>query len=263
MIKKGMLLVLLLVNLSCKKADDPDFKKIIREGIISKENVGSSRSNVKKTKNTELNCSQIIINLIKSSNIKNPFRDNLKIEIEDKNSVNMKLRLFDANDKSQNTIGWIIFDAENMRLLDITDDIERPLKLTFDHKLWNKIIECSFDNDRSYYFDENDKEEKINCKTIIVEMGKGEECILKNTTIENVYMHIIENEEVDCSKYLLNSIPKNNKIIEINKNGLMNIDYKIINDKIEISFNYDGGVTEIIIEKKANNVLRSIVYYAD
>ncbi|KIC01050.1 hypothetical protein OA88_16060 [Flavobacterium sp. JRM] len=65
----------------------------------------------------------------------------------------MKLRLFDANDKSESTIGWIVFDAENMRLLDITNDIKNPIKLIFEHKLWNKIIECFFDNDSSYYFD--------------------------------------------------------------------------------------------------------------
>ncbi|WP_052259547.1 hypothetical protein [Flavobacterium sp. KMS] len=113
----------------------------------------SQKLHTSKSSNLKADCSQIIIDLIKGSNFKNPFKDNLKIAIKNNNEVNMKLRLFDANDKSESTIGWIVFDAENMRLLDITNDIKNPIKLTFEHKLWNKIIECFFDNDSSYYFD--------------------------------------------------------------------------------------------------------------
>lgn len=114
--------------------------------------------------------------------------------------------------------------------------------------------------DKELIGDVNNKNE---CKNVTLEMGKGEECILRNTNIEKVYANIIKNEDIYDSKYLLSLIPKNDRVIEINKNGLMNIEYKVLKDKLEILFTYDGGVTEVIIKKKNDNVLRRIVYYAD
>jgi hypothetical protein len=101
------------------------------------------------------------------------------------------------------------------------------------------------------------------CKDIEVEMGSGRECILKNTDINQVYQNIIKNKEVDESEYYLTTLPTEKKSVEVNKEGLMSIDYEITKDKVAISMNYAGGVTEVTLEKIDNTVKRSIYHYAD
>ncbi|MFC4480296.1 hypothetical protein [Flavobacterium chungangensis] len=105
--------------------------------------------------------------------------------------------------------------------------------------------------------------EEGDCKDIEVEMGSGRECILKDTDINQVYQNIIKNKEVDESEYYLTTLPTEKKSIEINKDGLMSIDYEITKDKVAISMNYAGGVTEVTLEKIDNTVKRSIYHYAD
>lgn len=105
--------------------------------------------------------------------------------------------------------------------------------------------------------------EEGDCKDIEVEMGSGRECILKDTDINQVYQNIIKNKEVDESEYYLTSLPTEKKSIEVNKDGLMSIDYEITKDKVAITMNYAGGVTEVTLEKIDNTVKRSIYHYAD
>ncbi|MCY0978706.1 hypothetical protein PGH12_10535 [Chryseobacterium wangxinyae] len=72
-----------------------------------------------------------------------------------------------------------------------------------------------------------------NCKKISGEMMSGEECVFKNSQIE----------KVDESNYLLKNLPIENINIDINKNGIMKIDYSISEKKIKIDMEYDGGQT--------------------
>lgn len=58
-------------------------------------------------------------------------------------------------------------------------------------------------------------------------------------------------------------MPAENTSIEINKNGLMMIDYQITQRRIDISMSYEGGTTEIILEQIGKNVKRTIQYNAD
>ncbi|MFH6968749.1 hypothetical protein [Flavobacterium sp. FlaQc-28] len=111
--------------------------------------------------------------------------------------------------------------------------------------------------------EEKKAEEKEDCKDIEVEMGSGRECILKNTDLDKVYQNIIKNKEVEESEYFLSAIPAESKSVEINKNGLISMDYQITKDKVAISMNYEGGVTEVTLEKINNTVKRSIYHYAD
>ena len=111
--------------------------------------------------------------------------------------------------------------------------------------------------------EEKKVEEIEDCKDIEVEMGDGRECILKNTDLEKVYQNIIKNKEVEESNYFLSAIPSENKSVEVNQNGLISIDYVIFKDKVAISMNYAGGVTEVTLQKINNTVKRSIFHYAD
>lgn len=110
---------------------------------------------------------------------------------------------------------------------------------------------------------EKKSEKTEDCKDIEVEMGSGKECLLKNTNLNRAYLNIIKNKEVEESDYFLSALPNQNKSVEINKNGLISIDYEIIKDKVTISMNYEGGLTEVILEKINNTVKRSIYHYAD
>ncbi|WP_433831879.1 hypothetical protein [Flavobacterium anhuiense] len=101
------------------------------------------------------------------------------------------------------------------------------------------------------------------CKDIEVEMGSGRECILKDTDINQVYQNIIKNKEVDEAEFYLTTLPTEKKSIEVNKEGLISIDYEVTKDKVAITMNYEGGVTEVTIEKINNTVKRSIYHYAD
>ncbi|WP_264550699.1 hypothetical protein [Flavobacterium sp. N2038] len=111
--------------------------------------------------------------------------------------------------------------------------------------------------------EEKKTDKKEDCKDIEVEMGSGRECILKDTDLETVYQNIIKNKEVEESESFLSTIPNENKSVEINKNGLISIDYQITKDKVAISMNYEGGVTEVTLEKINNTIKRSIYHYAD
>jgi hypothetical protein len=264
MAKKIIILFYFLLIYSCKNIDNKDVIKTIDKEYKDEENKVLIKKNTDTSNILTVDCLKIITDLIKKSNIENPFKNNLKIEIEEKNSINMKLRLFDANEKSEITIGWVTFDAENMRLLDITNDIQNPIILKFDNKLWNKIIECSFDNDKSYYIEEDEiKSKKENCKTISKDMETIEECIFDNSTIVDVYNKLIFEEELENSEYLLKSIPETDQKLNVNKKGLLNIEYKISIKKIEVIFNYEGGVTILDIEQIKNNVKRKIIHSAD
>ncbi|MCP2028610.1 PBP1b-binding outer membrane lipoprotein LpoB [Flavobacterium sp. HSC-32F16] len=104
---------------------------------------------------------------------------------------------------------------------------------------------------------------KEDCKDIEVEMGDGRECIIQDTNLDEVYQNIIKNKEIEESNYFLSTIPNESKSVEVNQNGLISIDYKITKDKVVISMNYPGGLTEVTLEKINNTVKRSIYHYAD
>ncbi|URC11924.1 hypothetical protein [Flavobacterium sp. B183] len=106
-------------------------------------------------------------------------------------------------------------------------------------------------------------EKKEDCKDVEVEMGSGKECILKGTDLAQVYQNIIQNKEVEESAYFLSTIPNESKSVPVNKNGLISIDYEIIKDKVLISMNYEGGVTEVTLEKIKDTIKKSIYHYAD
>ena len=262
MLKYILLAILLISNLSCKKIDEKIVQKKSISNLESIQVIDTTKKEINNTEQIIEDCSKTLFDLIISSNIKSPFKNELKIEIESQNIQNIKFRLFVED--SNNTIGWIIFDAENKRLLDITNDIENPEELKFETKKWNNVIDCFFKKNKSYYIEIGNKSsETKNCKTTTIEMGEIEECIFINSSIEKIYNDIIKNSEIEESKYLLKIIPKKSSGVKINKNGLMNIEYKINPNKIDIEFNYEGGVNFVQIEQLKENVKRTITHSAD
>ncbi|MCC9016445.1 hypothetical protein [Flavobacterium lipolyticum] len=108
-----------------------------------------------------------------------------------------------------------------------------------------------------------DKKSAAECEDVAVEMGSGKVCTIKNTSLAKVYEEIISSKLVEKSSVLPKRIPMVDSIMNINKNGLIDVKFKVKSGKIEVVMNFDGGVTEIILEKEEKNIKRSIYYYAD
>jgi len=111
--------------------------------------------------------------------------------------------------------------------------------------------------------EEKTKKADEDCKDIEVEMGSGKECIVKTTDLNAIYQGIIANKEVEETEFYLTTIPTENKSVTINKNGLISIDYEITKDKVAIAMNYEGGLTEVTLEKIKDTIKKSIYHYAD
>ncbi|OXA84047.1 hypothetical protein [Flavobacterium hercynium] len=260
MTKKAALLFLIFITFSCKKGDNLDTQK-----TVDKEN--SSLKETDSLENTKNNtsCSQLAARLVESSNIRVPYKGQLIVQIEENDGIKMKFRLFPKIDKLGKTVGRVIFDAKNKSLFDITKGIENPVKLTFDNKLWNQVIECAFHNDKSYYIEESDVQVKEeDCITTNHDMETIEKCMFKNTNLKSIYDELISGDDESDFKYLSKVLPVTNETVSVNQNGIMDIDYKIFNlKKVEITMNYAGGVTTVLLEEIKNTVKRTITYSAD
>lgn len=102
------------------------------------------------------------------------------------------------------------------------------------------------------------------CEDLVIDMGVGEACIIKDTDMETVYSNIIKGRKVKDVNYYLSTLPAKDKIIEVNKNALMAIQYNVNKDEVDIIMMYEGGITKVSIEKLNNNdIKRTIYYYAD
>jgi len=260
--------VIFFLNTGCRK-------EIARKEVKSNLTKSDTITKFSAPKN-ELDCGDIIYQLVKSSDLNlKDYNDNYFVRVESIKNDSINIKVYVENNLSddpkykemvESTIAWLLFLPNEKKLWNVTVDPEHPTRVKFNFNDFAAIYGlCNITqkglNDDDSQVGENIKDQ--DCKTITVEMGKGEECILKNTTIEKVYANIIKNGEVDDYKYLLKLIPKNDKTIEINKDGLMSIEYKVQKNKIEISFSYSGGVTEVNLEKVDNDIKRSIIYYAD
>ena len=185
------------------------------------------------------------------------------------------------NEKSRKTFDNycdVTFDVTMYQDEEITDSYKETYKILFNNGMTiyrdDSILDdtnpiCDILKQKYKYIcnKENTQtistENAIKCKDISDEMSGGEECIIKNSSIKKEYQNILQNHLVDGSIYLLETIPNKNIDVKIDKDGLMDIEYIIKENKVSINLNYGGGVTEIILEQLNNDVKRSIIYNAD
>ncbi|MBC7387805.1 MAG: hypothetical protein H7329_01215, partial [Opitutaceae bacterium] len=96
------------------------------------------------------------------------------------------------------------------------------------------------------------------------EIGAGEECILKNTTIRNEYKNLIIENKIDGILNLSDTLYNENNAFAINDEGLISAEFKWEGkDKLIITLSYDGGVTEIHFTQIGENLKRAIYYSGD
>lgn len=262
-----ILLIFLCVT-QCEKKHVLDVKRSGEYQEKSRQSIHSS--------NKVATCYDIIKDIVASSdlNIK-VYNDNYKIIIDDIRDDSISIHVYTENNLSDNTnerqmvestIAWLIFLPGSQKLLNTTSDPENPVELRFDKNIIRnnnifKICEMSEKHNSLNSLKINAAEKR--CKKISGEMISGEQCILKDVQIKTAYNNIIENGLVDDAHLLLKAMPAENTSIEINKNGLMMIDYQITQRRIDISMSYEGGITEIILEQIGKNVKRTIQYNAD
>lgn len=254
-------ILIVLLQLNCKRAEHSENQptNITQDTIVTKK---------------DLSCDDLVMKLVKSSNLDlTDYNDNFFVRIDKIQNDTINIHIYVENNLSddskqkqivESTIAFLIFLPNEKKLLDITADPDNPTEVKFKYNDFDAFYKlCGIEkksNNKAYPVTSLSNED---CKDITIEMGAGKECIIKNTDIQTVYKNLIKNEEVEDVKYYLSNLPSKNQIININKNGLINIEYNIAKDKIKIIMSYEGGVTEVSIEKLNNNVKRSIYYYAD
>lgn len=263
---KKFLTLILIMNISfcsCKQNNISEKQSNLLNGkdTVNKKDTINEIFSDQQSQNldTKQDCNKTLLNFIKSSSLKNPFKENLTFEIEDKNDFSIKMILYDGS----NVVGTLFLDAQSFKLLDLTNDIENPEALKFDEKKWNSIIDCYFKSNKNYYIEKSQLNKSNDCVTEQIEMGSKEICTIKNTTLKNAYISIIKNKEVDKSEKLKKELPLKSETIKINSNNLISIDYKVIKNKTTIIMSFDGGETSIILEQKGNDVQKTIIYSAD
>lgn len=188
--------------------------------------------------------------------------DSLKIQVYTENNLSDN-----PNSKQivESTIAWLIFIPTSKKLINVTSDPQNPINLKYKYSQLDILAKvCGITAKKEIENNENiPTKNNEDCKKIQIEMGSGEECIIKNSSIKKVYEDLIKNRKVDDSNLLLSQLPNTDKEIKIDNNGVISIEYKVETKKIEISMLYDGGLTEILLEQEGKNIKRSIIYNAD
>jgi len=257
-IKLIYFIAILFLQLSCKKIEHTENKIFIKE-----------KDTIKVEK--DFSCDELIMQLVKSSNLNlKDYNDNFFVRIDGIKNDTINIHVYTENNLSddskqrqiiESTIAWLTFLPNEMRLLNITADPDNPIEVEFKYNNFNALYEaCDVPPKKNIHPTISLNNE--DCKEIDIEMGGGRECILKNIDIQTAYEDLIKNEEVEESSYYLKNLPSKNQTFEINKNGLISIEYQI--DKtVKIIMLYEGGTTEVTFEQLNSNVKRSIYYYAD
>lgn len=254
-------ILIITLFFQCKKAELPT----TRNNIISKE--------IKKQESD--NCIEAIKEIVHSSNLNLAlYKNNYSVDIESINSDTINIHVYTENNLSDNpknkelvesTIAWLVFLPNNQQLLNITANPDSPVNVEFDKKILKthdifKLCQILKVTDNVIMNDEVEK----NCKKISGDMMSGEECLLKDSNISDVYKDIILKKMVDDSNFLIKELPTSNQVINVNNdNGLISINYIINQNNVKIEMLYEGGITEIILIKKDLNILRKIIYNAD
>lgn len=101
------------------------------------------------------------------------------------------------------------------------------------------------------------------CTEKTVEYETQQECIFPKSKMEDIYQRTIKEKEVEKAELLLSELPKQSSEKEIHHDGLETISYKVSPHKVEIEFNFAGGVTTLELEQKGENVKRTIIHSAD
>jgi|GEM_PF-832679 len=249
---KRILIIFILFTafLSCKKEKSKESNENnLIENKYKEASLKNDNSLNIKSESLNENCEDLLKKIIKSSNLQSPFLKSIEVKVESAEASILTIQLFIKTPEGQNqetTVGWIILDAENKKLLDITNDIDNPEILSFNTTLWNQIIKCFFDNKNQYLIDNkkqtNESKLDWNCTDRGGDMNNGyvTNCLTKS--ILSISYSQLKMAYFEDGNLLLNILPKKDTVYTKEN---VEINYKILNTKkININLSYGGGVTK-------------------
>lgn len=85
----------------------------------------------------------------------------------------------------------------------------------------------------------------------------------ETASMQAIYKETIRRGDIDNAEMLLPKLPSKNKEVNVDKNGLIGISYKIGHRQATVEMYYNGGVTTLILREQSGGVHREIIYSAD
>ena len=85
----------------------------------------------------------------------------------------------------------------------------------------------------------------------------------ETASMQAIYQETIRRGDIDNAEMLLPKLPSKNKEVNVDKNGLIGISYKIGHRQATVEMYYNGGVTTLILREQSGGVHREIIYSAD
>ncbi len=85
----------------------------------------------------------------------------------------------------------------------------------------------------------------------------------ETSSMQILYQETIRRGDIDNAEMLLPKLPSKNKKVDVDKNGLIGISYKIGHRQATVEMYYNGGVTTLILREQSGGVNRKIIHSAD
>ena len=85
----------------------------------------------------------------------------------------------------------------------------------------------------------------------------------ETSSMQAIYQETIRRGNIDNAEMLLPKLPSKNKEVNVDKNGLIGISYKIGHRQATVEMYYNGGVTTLMLREQSGGVNRKIIHSAD
>ena len=82
-------------------------------------------------------------------------------------------------------------------------------------------------------------------------------------SMQVLYQETIRRGDIDNAEMLLPKLPSKSKEVDVDKDGLIGISYKIGHRQATVEMYYNGGVTTLILREQSGGVNREIIHSAD
>lgn len=85
----------------------------------------------------------------------------------------------------------------------------------------------------------------------------------ETASMQALYQETIRRKDIDHPELLLPQLPSKSKSVDVGRNGLISVSYKISAHQVTVEMYYEGGVTTLILRAQNGGVQREIIYSAD
>ena len=85
----------------------------------------------------------------------------------------------------------------------------------------------------------------------------------ETASMQALYQETIRRKGIDHPELLLPQLPSKSKTVDVGRNGLISVSYKISAQQVTVEMYYEGGVTTLILRAQRGGVHREIIYSAD